>query len=438
MNDIASVDVYRSIFENANEGIFQTSASGQYLNANPALARIYGYASTEELIQGLTRIENQLYVDSTRRDAFILAMELHGRVRGFESEVYRKDGSVIWISENARIVRDSQGSIAYYEGMVEDITDRKRLERDLIASKTAAEAASRMKSEFLANMSHEIRTPLNGLIGMADLLVKTSLDQEQRGFTKTIRDCGESLLSIVNDVLDFSKVEAGELKLEIIEFDLREALDNMMDLLAVHAHSKGLELLISFGPNVPRRILGDPGRLRQLVSNLVGNAIKFTSHGEVELSVSALSETITDAVLLFEVRDTGIGIDDATQTKLFAPFMQADGSTTRKYGGTGLGLAISKRLISLMNGKIGMRSQAGRGSVFWFRAEFGKGSCSHDPFTLPDLADLHVLVVDANSTQRRVLGDYMREWGIRSSFATNSEEALEILNRAEDRGRCDR
>jgi PAS domain S-box-containing protein len=435
MSDIASVDVYRSMFEYANEGIFQTSPSGQYLNANPALARIYGYASKEELVTGLTRIENQLYVDPSRRDTFIQAMEQQGRVRRFESQVYRKDGSIIWISENARTVRDSDGQIAYYEGMVEDITERKNLERDLIAAKTAAESASRMKSEFLANMSHEIRTPLNGLVGVADLLVRTALDQEQRGFTKTIRDCGESLLHIVNDILDFSKVEAGELKLEIIEFDLREALDNVMDLLAAQAHGKGLELSVSFGPSVPRRIWGDLGRLRQLISNLVGNAIKFTSSGEVELSVQALSETMTHAVLLFEVRDTGIGIDDETQARLFVPFSQGDGSTTRKYGGTGLGLVISRRLIKLMDGKIGMRSQIGKGSVFWFRAEFRKGASPEEVTVPTDLADLPVLVLDDNPTRRRILSDYMREWKFKCTFATNGDEALEFLQQSQDPAR---
>jgi len=430
MSKVQSVDVYRSIFENAIEGIFQTTPSGQYLNVNPALAKMYGYNSAKELIERLTRIDNQLYVDPSRREAFVEAMETSGIVRGFESEIYRKDGSVIWISENARAVRDASGKIEYYEGMVEDITERKRLENELKASKAAAEAASKMKSEFLANMSHEIRTPLNGVIGMADLLLMTSLDPEQSNFANTIRISGESLLIVLNDILDFSKIEAGKLDLEIINFDLREAIDNIMELLAAQAHNKGLELIAFVNPGVPTHIRGDPGRLRQVINNLVGNAIKFTSQGEVVLTVSALTETISDAVLRFEVRDTGIGIDVGAQARLFEAFTQADGSTTRKYGGTGLGLAISKRLIHLMNGKIGLKSELGKGSVFWFHAEFGKQVGRGEPISPKDLGGLHVLIVDDNATNREIMTHYTHAWNMRSTCASSGEEALKILRQA--------
>ncbi len=415
------------MFENAIEGIFQTTPSGQYLNVNPALARMYGYASTKELVEGLTRIDNQLYVDPRRRDNFVHEMEVNGFVQGFESEIYRKDKTVIWISENARTVRDENGQIAYYEGMVEDITERKRLQAELVASKAAAEEGSRLKSEFLANMSHEIRTPLNGVIGMTNLLLMTSLDGEQRNFAETIRVSGESLLIVVNDILDFSKIEAGKLDLDIVNFDLREAIDSIMDLLASQAHSKGLELAAFVNPGVPTHIRGDPGRLRQVINNLVGNAIKFTTKGEVVLSVSALTETMTDAVLRFEVRDTGIGIDAATQSRLFEAFSQADGSTTRRYGGTGLGLAISKRLIQLMNGKIGMESTVGKGSTFWFHVEFDKQVGRGEPITPGDLGGLHVLIVDDNATNREIMTHYAKAWNMRSVCASGGEEALALL-----------
>jgi PAS domain S-box-containing protein len=430
LRKIESGEVYRNIFENAIEGIFQTSPTGQYLNVNPALARMYGYDTITEMVERLTRIENQLYVDPTRRDAFVRIMEAEGIVRDFESEVYRKDRSIIWISENARAVRDEAGNIEYYEGMVMDITERKRLERELVESKLAAEAANRLKSEFLANMSHEIRTPLNGVIGMADLLLMTPLAPEQRSFANTLRISGESLLIVVNDILDFSKIEAGKLDLEIINFDLREAIDNIMDLLGAQAHAKGLELIGFVHPGVPTHIRGDPGRLRQVINNLVGNAIKFTSQGEVVLSVSALTETMTDVVLRFEVRDTGIGIDAAAQARLFQAFSQADGSTTRKYGGTGLGLAISKRLIQLMNGKIGMKSTPGEGSVFWFHVELGKQVGVKEPVSGKDLEGLHVLIVDDNATNRQIMTHYAQNWRMRSTSVSNGGEALKLLRHA--------
>ncbi len=296
--------MYRSIFENAIEGIFQTTRDGQYLNVNPALAKMYGYDSTADLIHGLTKIDNQLYVDPKRRDEFIAEMREHAVVRGFESEIYRKDGSKIWISENARAVAGASGELLYYEGMVEDITERKRLETELKTAMHAAEAANRMKSEFLANMSHEIRTPMNGVIGMTDLLLMSNLSAEQRGFANTVRVSGESLLIVINDILDFSKIEAGKLDLEIIDFDLREAIDNIMDLLAAQAHSKGLELAAYIPPDVPTNLRGDPGRVRQVVNNLVGNAVKFTNQGEVVVKVSKLASDGKQMMLRFEVRDT--------------------------------------------------------------------------------------------------------------------------------------
>jgi PAS domain S-box-containing protein len=418
-------EMYRSIFENAIEGIFQTTRNGQYLNVNPALARMYGYDTKEELIRGLTRIDNQLYVDPTRRDDFINQMR-HGVVRSFESEIYRKDGSKIWISENARAVCDAEGNLLYYEGMVEDITERKRLETELKSAMHAAEAANRMKSEFLANMSHEIRTPMNGVMGMIDLLLMSSLTPEQRGFANTVRVSGESLLIVINDILDFSKIEAGKLDLEVIDFDLREAIDNVMDLLAAQAHSKGLELAAYIPPDVPTNLRGDPGRVRQIVNNLVGNAVKFTSQGEVVVKVSRVSGNDKQVMLRFEVRDTGIGIELDAQKRLFEAFSQADSSTTRRYGGTGLGLAISKRLVELMQGEIGVHSVPGQGSTFWFVAQFEVPQATIKPVT-KDMRGLHVLIVDDNATNREILTHYCHLWKLRSECAASGEEALRLL-----------
>jgi two-component system sensor histidine kinase/response regulator len=419
-------EMYRSIFENAIEGIFQTTIDGKYLNVNPALAKMYGYDSREELVRGLTRIENQLYVDPTRREAFIREMRENGVVRGFESEIFRKDGSKMWISENARAVNGDDGDLLYYEGMVEDITERKRLETELKTAMHAAEAANRMKSEFLANMSHEIRTPMNGVMGMTDLLLMSNLTPEQRSFANTVRVSGESLLIVINDILDFSKIEAGKLDLEIIDFDLREAIDNIMDLLAAQAHSKGLELAAYIPPDVPTHLRGDPGRVRQIVNNLVGNAVKFTSQGEVVVKVSLVSGGDKQVMLRFEVRDTGIGIELDAQKRLFEAFSQADSSTTRRYGGTGLGLAISKRLVELMKGEIGVHSVPGQGSTFWFVAQFEVPQALTKPAT-KDMRGLHVLIVDDNATNREILTHYCHLWKLRSECAASGEEALRLL-----------
>jgi len=420
-------EMYRSIFENAIEGIFQTTREGQYLNVNPALAKMYGYDSKEDLMQGLTKIENQLYVDPKRRDEFIAEMREHSVVRGFESEIYRKDGSKMWISENARAVADASGELLYYEGMVEDITERKRLENELKTAMRAAEAANRMKSEFLANMSHEIRTPMNGVMGMTDLLLMSNLTPEQRGFANTVRVSGESLLIVINDILDFSKIEAGKLDLEIIDFDLREAIDNIMDLFAAQAHSKGLELAAYIPPDVPTNLRGDPGRVRQIVNNLVGNAVKFTNQGEVVVKVSLLNSNDRQVSLRFEVRDTGIGIELDGQKRLFEAFSQADSSTTRRYGGTGLGLAISKRLVQLMNGEIGVHSVPGQGSTFWFTAQFDLPHNVTKQVNSKDLRGLHVLIVDDNATNREILTHYCHLWKLRSECAASGEEALRLL-----------
>ncbi len=425
-----SEQMYRSIFENAIEGIFQTTPTGQYINVNPALAKMYGYDSPEDLVEGLTHIDNQLYVDPSRRADFVKLMREHGIVRSFESEIYCKDKSIIWISENARAVLDKSGKLQYYEGMVEDITERKRLETALQAAKIAAEAANRMKSEFLANMSHEIRTPMNGVIGMTDLLLMTEMTPEQRDFANTVRISGEALLTVINDILDFSKIEAGKLDLEIIDFNLREAIDSTLDLLAAQAHSKGLELAAFIRPEVPVHLCGDPGRLRQIVNNLVGNAVKFTSEGEVIVTVSRVKETDRNVILRFEVRDTGIGLNDETKARLFQAFSQADGSTTRKYGGTGLGLVISKRLVELMNGQIGVESVLGKGTTFSFTVEFEKQPENIKPSSPHDLANLHLLIVDDNATNREILTHYAQAWKMPNNCAENGEMALKMLRNA--------
>lgn len=422
---------YRSIFENAIEGIFQTTPEGRYLSVNPALARIYGYRSADLLLQGVVDIARQLYVDPQRRAEFIRAMEESGEVAEFESEVYRRDGSIIWITEHARAVRNAEGRILYYEGTVVDITGRREAEEAITQARDAALESARLKSEFLANMSHEIRTPMNGIIGMTGLLLDTELSIKQRDFTETISSSADALLTIINDILDFSKIEAGMLVFEEIDFHLVNVVEGSVDVLAERALAKGLELISLVHTDIPVGLRGDPGRLRQVLTNLLGNAIKFTDSGEVAVEVTRQEESEQEVMLRFAVNDTGIGIAHDAQSQLFHAFVQADGSTTRRYGGTGLGLAISKQLVHQMGGEIGVSSVPGQGASFWFSARFLKQPQDHlEQARRDELTGIRVLVVDDNATSRSALNHLTTAWGMRVKHAASGFEALEVLRRA--------
>ena len=428
----AAEENYRKIFENAIEGIFQLSPEGHFLNANPALAAILGYGSPAELLAGVSDIGVQVYVQPARWAEFQSVMGRGASIAEFECEMRCRNGSVIWVSKHARPVLDREGKVIYYEGALENVTARRLAESAMAGARDSALESARLKTEFLANMSHEIRTPMNGIIGMTGLLLDTELSTRQRDFADTIVDSSEALLKIINDILDFSKIEAGMLTFEEIDFDLNDVAEGVVDLFAGRALSKGIELSLSIADDVPDVFTGDPGRLRQVLANLVGNALKFTDEGEVRMRIRAEREQAGGTMLHFEVADTGIGISIEQQARLFQAFVQADGSTTRRHGGTGLGLAISRRLVAQMGGEIWIESEPGSGSRFFFTAIFRRPQIA-SVRQVRKFDGVRALLVGENGGCTGVLPQLLETWGISLERASGGVEAMKILRKKDAR-----
>jgi len=417
---------YRVLFERSLTAICCAAPDGTIVGINRACAELLGYEKPSEAIA----INLAKHLPHPEAEAYRKKLLETKRLAPYETKLVKTSGESVWVLHSATLVESSDGQPVEIQSMYLNIDERKRTEAELRSAKQAAEAANQAKSEFLANMSHEIRTPMNGIIGMTELALDTPLSMEQRDYLETVKFSAESLLGIINDVLDFSKVEAGQLQVDPIEFHLQDCVDNVLRALALRAHEKGLELACHIDSAVPETVFGDPVRLRQILTNLVGNAIKFTDEGEVTVTIERSSGTGNQAELHFAVKDTGPGVPKEKQADIFRAFVQADGSMTRRQGGTGLGLTISTQLAELMGGRIWLESVVGEGSIFHVVLPFPEGqNILSQPVvpSTPELRGLSVLVVDDNATNRKILIEMLRRWGCSATAVEGASSAISVL-----------
>jgi two-component system sensor histidine kinase/response regulator len=419
---------FRKLFEQSNDAIF-IHQSGRIIDVNQRSCEMLGYSKEQLLTMDIADLYPQEgFTESSKKISNAQGLNSIESIL-FETLFKKADGTVVAVEISSGII-DREKKII--QGIARDITERKRTEAELQKAKEEAETANRTKTEFLASMSHEIRTPMNAIIGMADLLLETPLTPDQQQYVQVFQSAGENLLTIINDIIDISKVEAGHVQLETIDFDLTDIIEKICDVMAVRAHEKGLELVYSAMPDVPIALVGDPTRLRQILVNLIGNAIKFTEKGEVFLQVKSHGIKNGRVELVFSVTDTGIGIAPEQIDTIFDSFTQADSSITRKYGGTGLGLAISKQLVELMGGHMMVESKPGQGSTFSFTAQFAiqtepKG---HIEKIALDMRGVKVLVVDDNETNRMILRNTLSKLGAIITESDSGEHGFAEFKRA--------
>ncbi len=420
----ASNERFRSTFDLAPIGMALVGLDGELLQVNNALVDILGYTPGELTGKPMQEL---LHDDDLKSWVFLIVQALDEEVNTFGLEIryIHKDGHEVWALLNTTLLRDAQQEPLYFISQIQDITQRKHMLEELRNAHREAQEASQLKSEFIATMSHEIRTPMNAIIGMSELLSYTELTEEQQDYARIVHTSANALMDIINDILDFSKMDAGKMVAEVIELAPLEIVENAAELMSPRAHEKKIQLVTFVAPEIPIQLMGDPGRLRQVLLNLLGNAIKFSEHGRVAVRATLSSRTSDYCVLRFEVADTGIGIGKEALGRLFQPFVQADGSTTRKYGGTGLGLAICFRLVELMGGEIGVDSVEGQGSTFWFILPL-RLAAAPLPESLRPLA-ARTLVVDDDEISREILARYLTSRGLPCSIARDAIQAREML-----------
>jgi two-component system sensor histidine kinase/response regulator len=422
----------------ANDGLWELDVATREMWVSPRFAEMFGYDQQEFLgarqtFFDIVRTEDVVRlrdaIERSIRDEVLVDVEIRATPKAGEERWYRVRGA---------LECDAAGTPLTVSGSQRDITERQQYALALLEATETAAAASQAKSQFLANMSHEIRTPMNGVIGMIELLLETPLNPMQLDYAETVRDSASALLTVINDILDFSKVEAGKLDLEMLEMDMRDTVEDVARLLAIQAHAKGLEVIALLDPSLPDMVRGDAGRLRQVLLNLGGNAVKFTQKGEVSIECKVVHKDEQGVMVRFEVRDTGVGIPASRLDALFKAFTQVDASTTRRFGGTGLGLSIARRLVDLMGGEVGVSSEEGVGSLFWFtvRLAVAHGTVKARPAPPIALRGQRIIIVDDNMTNRKVLMGQLSLCGMEAVCAGSADEALSTMRHAAAAGRA--